>query len=911
MKKFFFGSSGSSKANGNASSQLSRDKPSQSGLKNRVPENQSSASTPTLKKSRTYSSGTIHESGIGQMKFSFFNNRSGSPSRSETSQNLSDNRSTRCRTPTPERISRASWIEDDTIQSSHGPEKRECFNNAVHSIDSSESSSHCSSNASIKMVDRYIDVEQVHACNVLENQSSQRSQVVSGYGGGTRPPRVQYTSPVLGDGVKQKPKSQSFREPRGSDQYFSTRDWVENDFEHESPRKLAKHVIERLSQSHVLPRVRSKSCVSDVPITIEDIYGEPSLESLNIDSDGSHQSKVTRFLERRLSIDNAENAEDIDMELISKSKKAEAVARILTEEFQEHKFLQGGGFTVPELIQIINGLAEDKLKMACEVSAVLNDRVIERASAREELKLARIELDSTTRKLEKEKSDLQWELEKELDRRSSEWSFKLEKFQTEEHRLRDRVRELAEQNVSLQREVSAFREKDIDSKGRITSSEQQLQDQTARMEELGDENQNLQQHIIEIQDKYKAAQEDRNCIQRNYMEREKECKDLHKSVTRMLRTCSEQEKTILGLREGLREEIRKKTFLDNFDSQLGKLQMELVRLTGTEQTLRNEAESYRREADSLRHENINLLNRLKGTGKEDMPNIRLDQELLSRVNCLQNQGPKLLNECMQLCMTLLEHLKEKVGQSADINHRYETFKNGLDGQFIVESDMKLHGFKRRAENLIRSLQNVSSLLQEKGWIDTAEPQSHSLIDQSGQTNDQKSKDELISELKAELLLTSLLRDKLRSQEMDIEQLQAELATAVRGNDILRCEVEHAVDNISSMNHKLKDLELQMIKKDDSISHLRSDLQECTKELTIVKGILPKVSAERDEMWDEVKRYSEKNMLLNSEVAVLKKKVENLDEDILLKEGQIAILKDSMGKHYELLGSPLDQEFLLE
>lgn len=45
--------------------------------------------------------------------------------------------------------------------------------------------------------------------------------------------------------------------------------------------------------------------------------------------------------------------------------------------------------------------------------------------------------------------------------------------------------------------------------------------------------------------------------------------------------------------------------------------------------------------------------------------------------------------------------------------------------------------------------------------------------------------------------------------MDIEQLQAELATAVRGNDILRCEVEHAVDNISSMNHKLKDLELQV------------------------------------------------------------------------------------------------------
>ncbi|KAK1384873.1 hypothetical protein POM88_022608 [Heracleum sosnowskyi] len=51
-------------------------------------------------------------------------------------------------------------------------------------------------------------------------------------------------------------------------------------------------------------------------------------------------------------------------------------------------------------------------------------------------------------------------------------------------------------------------------------------------------------------------------------------------------------------------------------------------------------------------------------------------------------------------------------------------------------------------------------------------------------------------------------DKLHSQELDIEQLQAELATAVRGNDILICEVQHAVDNLSNMNHKLKDLELQ-------------------------------------------------------------------------------------------------------
>ncbi|KAK1394644.1 hypothetical protein POM88_013700 [Heracleum sosnowskyi] len=111
-------------------------------------------------------------------------------------------------------------------------------------------------------------------------------------------------------------------------------------------------------------------------------------------------------------------------------------------------------------------------------------------------------------------------------------------------------------------------------------------------------------------------------------------------------------------------------------------------------------------------------------------------------------------------------------------------------------------------------------------------------DKSGRQilNQAGSRDDLKSELKAELLLIALWRDKLRSQGLDIEKLQAELAAAVRGNDgILRCEVQHAVDNPSNLNHKLNKLELRMIKKDVSISHLRCDLQECTKELTIVEG----------------------------------------------------------------------------
>lgn len=65
------------------------------------------------------------------------------------------------------------------------------------------------------------------------------------------------------------------------------------------------------------------------------------------------------------------------------------------------------------------------------------------------------------------------------------------------------------------------------------------------------------------------------------------------------------------------------------------------------------------------------------------------------------------------------------------------------------------------------------------------------------------------ELKAESLVTSLLREKLYSKEMEVEQLQAEVATAVRGTDVLRYEVQNALDNLSSVTHKLRELELQV------------------------------------------------------------------------------------------------------
>jgi hypothetical protein len=50
-------------------------------------------------------------------------------------------------------------------------------------------------------------------------------------------------------------------------------------------------------------------------------------------------------------------------------------------------------------------------------------------------------------------------------------------------------------------------------------------------------------------------------------------------------------------------------------------------------------------------------------------------------------------------------------------------------------------------------------------------------------------------------------------------------------------------------------------------------------------------------------------IMQNEVVSLKKKIEALDEDILVKEGQITILQDSIDKPFNIICSPSSmQEF---
>ena len=217
--------------------------------------------------------------------------------------------------------------------------ERSGYSNSHH--DSSGNST--SSNVSSKVVDRYIDGEQQQEVSQPKN-SSQRTFMGSRNADGRLPPRVQYTAPTSPmDNIKDKPRSHSFREYGGSRQKFSSRDWVDKGYGHESPRKLAKNVLERLSLRRSYPKSSPKEFTCDIPITIEDVYGGsmnscmdvPAQKSCSLEEpcetnkgyngdDFSVYQKSNYFLGDGHGDMNSVSSEDmVDVKLQQRSKEAE------------------------------------------------------------------------------------------------------------------------------------------------------------------------------------------------------------------------------------------------------------------------------------------------------------------------------------------------------------------------------------------------------------------------------------------------------------------------------------------------------------------------------------------------------------------------------------------------------------
>ncbi|XP_047253788.1 uncharacterized protein LOC124887903 [Capsicum annuum] len=138
--------------------------------------------------------------------------------------------------------------------------------------------------------------------------------------------------------------------------------------------------------------------------------------------------------------------------------------------------------------------------------------------------------------------------------------------------------------------------------------------------------------------------------------------------------------------------------------------------------------------------------------------------------------------------------------------RLETEKNELQSE--VDNRIKISFSEKQLEDLSKRIKQVSEENQNVRQQLT-QLQEEYRVAQDNRDYVRENYQEKVIELKSEILLTTVLREKLYSDEMDIKQLQADLDVAVRSNDILKCEVQNALDALSCATPKLKYLKLHV------------------------------------------------------------------------------------------------------
>ena len=70
-------------------------------------------------------------------------------------------------------------------------------------------------------------------------------------------------------------------------------------------------------------------------------------------------------------------------------------------------------------------------------------------------------------------------------------------------------------------------------------------------------------------------------------------------------------------------------------------------------------------------------------------------------------------------------------------------------------------------------------------------------------------DDFELKLKEEAMLSRVLKEAVLSKELDIEQLEADLTSSLRLQDVMINEIQRVQGELSCITHKAKQLELQV------------------------------------------------------------------------------------------------------
>jgi hypothetical protein len=136
----------------------------------------------------------------------------------------------------------------------------------------------------------------------------------------------------------------------------------------------------------------------------------------------------------------------------------------------------------------------------------------------------------------------------------------------------------------------------------------------------------------------------------------------------------------------------------------------------------------------------------------------------------------------------------------------------------------------------------------------------------------------------------MLQEYAITLEEDLRQSQAHCTLLVQDLEDLRLERYELLCSLADSYSRLSELERELNEKVELMKELETDLDKSTLDVKETRKEISVVTRERDALRKEGETLSRETMHMSLEVELLRRRLHQLDEELLLKDGQISILR---------------------
>lgn len=585
--------------------------------------------------------------------------------------------------------------------------------------------------------------------------------------------------------------------------------------------------------------------------------------------------------------------------------------------------------------------------------------------------------------------------------------------------LRNRVWALEEEKCKLHKDLAAMSLKETILREKVREFELQMDGHRKRVDRAEKTIIELRQALAHSSKQARQAEAEVEELRLICARNDGEKHDMQNRVERLQQLCMDHEKSIHGLRQGLKNGMD-----GNKEGRMSRLQKELQRLSGVEITLRTDLEASRVENASLRRDVNCLLERFANQQRETNTHMKkLEQELRAeidrgqaKVSELQDENNILfaklrlltrerhetreaLRSCNDRVLDLeeenqslqdeisavesaleakekdiqsLESQLERSMQSKEIAQTALALKEKASVNDYVTTEVKdkearnvsplgtemrqslqaaaqqLYSMNERLEALMDKLSERDLQLQEaradiEGKDEVVAGLEHTLSNLAKTVDSQSSRIMRLSKQKEDLtrvtmsqarqiedlqsqIVTALdsknkgeqelvvarkrledyekhsesqgstcqlLQERVNALQADLEHCQPQITALLQQRDELASERQKLHHSLTDATLRATDLELRLADRDEIVKLQEVTLEEIKKEVDEGRKELSRVIQERDEMQKEAEAMSREALRTSVEVEVLRRRVHQLDEDVLLRDGQICILRGGL------------------